>query len=461
MPHTDFLVVYYSLNVALLLLVAVAFVQEYRIGSPMLFAWVTVLVIYVVPAFTDPFLEDATVELSNRHFNLVDNPLLFRTEAFALAFSALYVTMHFSLVKLTASSNRPILPHISQLSVSTVDYLLPVLAAASAAGTLLNVYSLFSAGAIDSLLDASFATAVFESDKLYARLAIYLFVSSSGGAIYAFMTGRRVYLLIFLVSAALYFMTSFSRTMVAYVAVPFVFLLIYRYRSVGHRMLFLSLLPLAYFSTVVLLLVRYAGSAGSFLTAVESGAFFQGFFENLMNSGGEAQLRFVYYFFMGGDWPSDQLWVGQNYVRLLMLPIPPEYSFGLKPELLDNVIFDIFFANNPYLAGFGREAALHALIFGDAYLGFGWAGVLMGAVWAMAAFFGVRIICARTPEIGLLMIAPMCVSAVKGARGAVFSAVAIVVASFALLLVYMMMARLFEQFVKAARSNAAAMGSPN
>jgi hypothetical protein len=171
-----------------------------------------------------------------------------------------------------------------------------------------------------------------------------------------------------------------------------------------------------------------------------SGNFFNDdFFLKLFSEGAETQLRFVYYYFIDGNWRSDLIITGHNYIRLLMLLIPPEYSMGLKPELLDNIAFRIFFAGNPLSDLDG--ATLPSLMFGDAFLHFGWAGILVGSFWALMVNFWSGLSLRFPPLVRLLMVPPTAVGAIIAARGQVYNACAIIFGSFMLVMLYHLVAR--------------------
>jgi hypothetical protein len=255
------------------------------------------------------------------------------------------------------------------------------------------------------------------------------------------------------VSTIMFFLLTFSRQNLMFMLVPFAWYLLYRYRSRSSRFALVLFGFCAYQFTVLLLLIRYYGSFLSAFDAFASGELFADFWFRLLSEGGEVELRLVYYFFVGGEYRSD-VFPGQTYLRLLMLPLPAELSLGLKPGLTDINLFYLFFDEPVYSTVLG--GSLHALVFGDSFVNFGWAGVAVGAFWGAAASAYQRLSAKLPVVLRIAMIAPLGFGAMMIARGSIYNSSAYIFWSFVLLCTMYVAAEIIGRLFGPARVDASA-----
>lgn len=429
-----FLAEYYMLYSILLFLVGYTIFVEYQDGSLAIFFWITILLIYVLPAYADPFLSNVTVDHSFRFLDLRNNPVLLKSHLFAILFTLCYLlTRNSWTTKRNLKYQYNIVRDIHQacLSFQYTTMLLQLISVIAVMGLLAAVIALIAKGGVALLLESGFQKFREGTDVNLMRISIYFIVMACGGAFIAFALKKRVYLILIPTVVIIYFLLTTSRTIVGYAAIPFVAYAIYRYRSLKARLLFILAIPVLNILLILLLFLRAEGSMGMCIDAIAKGRVNSSYLTELLSHNGEAQLRYVYYFFLDDDYDKNAFITGQTYLRLLLMPFPPENTLVKKPEIIEHTMSTIFFEKNRGIRD-DPFSALPALFYGDAYVSFGWAGILLGCMWGMI-ISGWNNIQYKLPlGVRLIMIGPVSIGAIKAARGSIFSSLSVIVVSFVL-----------------------------
>lgn len=412
----------YALNVAVVVACAYLAWLEYRANHFATFFWVTLLTIYAVPAFADPAETAAPVVGTSTVIFLAGDVALLQAPLFALLFAVFYAVVR--LATLRHWTQPSILEDLSSNLEhdGTAKRLAMLLACAAVAGALLGAYAVYHVAGVRGLLESGYSFFRLNADPTYSRPAYFLLAAASGGVFLSWRTKNWLPVGAIVASVVAYFLLSFARQILIFMLAPFAIWAMYGKRTFTARVGLVIAAVGAYYFMIFLCLLRYRGSNVDALEALFTGDLFTDFDESMAKEGGEAQLRYVYYFFIKHPEATAAVMPGQTYLRLLMLPLPAEYSFGVKPELTDMSLWTAFYTAPGYRNVVG--GSLHALVFGDAYVNFGWSGAFLGAFWAIAAHVSALALRWLPKVVRLCLYAPLIFAAMGVARGSIYNSCA-------------------------------------
>ena len=92
---------------------------------------------------------------------------------------------------------------------------------------------------------------------------------------------------------------------------------------------------------------------------------------------GELGLRQYFYYFIDNDNHFDGFNKAHTYIRMLLVYIPSQFSFGLKPESFDLTMGRAI--------GMIQGGSMHPTLFGDCFGNLYWFGILLGLFWGLFA----------------------------------------------------------------------------
>ena len=126
-----------------------------------------------------------------------------------------------------------------------------------------------------------------------------------------------------------------------------------------------------------LVIFRHYGNIQTFVENFELSDFAFRLQSYLADERGEIGLRKVFYFFLQNDNQFQNFGKMHTYLRMFLVYIPTNWSFGLKPN-------DFAIAMG-HAIGMVEGGSTHPTLFGDCYANLGSFGVLLGIYWALYA----------------------------------------------------------------------------
>lgn len=156
------------------------------------------------------------------------------------------------------------------------------------------------------------------------------------------------------------------------------------------RLNFIHLLMGAFCAVVVIYVVyglrvfRHYGSIDVFLSTFSVVEFVAKINTYIVTGNGELGLVNWFYYFIQHDNNFPAFETGASYIRMLLVYIPTQFSFGLKPD-------DFAIAMGQAI-GMAPGGSTHPTLFGDCYANMGIFGILLGGFWAVYACVADRIV---------------------------------------------------------------------
>lgn len=99
--------------------------------------------------------------------------------------------------------------------------------------------------------------------------------------------------------------------------------------------------------------------------------------EFISSKDGELGLRQYFYYFISRNNNFEGFNRCYTYIRMLLVYIPSQFSFGIKPQS-----FDLYMGQ---AIGMGVGGSMHPTLFGDCFGNLYWFGILLGGLWAAIA----------------------------------------------------------------------------
>ena len=137
--------------------------------------------------------------------------------------------------------------------------------------------------------------------------------------------------------------------------------------------------------------LRYYGSIQNLLNTGNFKDFNTGIMNFIVNDDGELALRKIFYYFIENNNKFVGFGEGSTYKRMLLVFIPTQFSYGLKP--------DDFAITMGAAIGMRYGGSVHPTLFGDAFANFGYYGIFAGIFWALYVSFIDKIVGTRSSRI--------------------------------------------------------------
>lgn len=177
---------------------------------------------------------------------------------------------------------------------------------------------------------------------------------------------------------------------------------------------FVILAIFAIYSVYALRVYRHYGTLQTFVKEFNFVEFNEKVNLYLKTDNGELGLRRHFYYFINSNNDFNDFGKGHTYIRMLMVGIPTQWSFGIKPS---DFAISMGSAIDPTIVGY----SIHPTLFGDVYANFGDFGVLMGFFWALYTSIIDRILQKQKQSIKITSILICSVAYVIIGRGSVYN----------------------------------------
>ena len=375
---------------------------EYRRKSPTVFLWATLLLMF---GLTHLF----TVFISGYEYS---SQVQIEASSFVIMFMLFYICIRFLTIQrflnreiLILDCTDPNSLHYFFFLVLTVSIGLRLYKYLQYAG---NIFSTsWSLGRDYS--------ATLEYFNLNQILEV-LFYLSSGILLYYLIQKNKLYGLLCTILITFQVLITRNRIEVLPLLVSLISIFILKHRKLKTK----EVLILSFVGVISLYLIyalrafRHYGSIETFINDFTFSSFHERVMSLFRNEDGELGLRRDFYYFLQNDNEFTNFGKGHSYFRMLLVFIPTQWSFGLKPP--------DFAISMGAAIGMVTGGSTHPTLFGDCYANLGWFGVLLGAFWASFASFFDRILLKQKVYINKVLLFNLyAVSFVIMGRGSVYN----------------------------------------
>lgn len=347
-------------------------ISEYRRKSPIVFLWATLLLMF---GLTHLF----TVFISGYDYS---SQVQIEASSFVIMFMLFYICVRFLTIQ--SYRNREIL-FLDHEDPSALNFFFFLILTGAIA---LRLYKYLQyAGNLFSTSwslgrDYSATLEYFNSNQILG----VLFYLSSGVLLYNLILKNKPYGLFCTILITIQVLITRNRIEVLPLFISFISIFLLKHSKLRVKeVLFLSLVGIiALYLIYALRAFRHYGSIETFINDFTFSSFHERVISLFRNEDGELGLRRDFYYFLKNDNKFTNFGKGHSYLRMLLVFIPTQWSFGFKPP--------DFAISMGAAIGMITGGSTHPTLFGDCFANLGWFGILLGAFWANFASFLDRII---------------------------------------------------------------------
>lgn len=361
-------------------LISFILVQELKKRTPTVFMWATLFVMFAFPHLLTCFLEDMNYPTS----------IYLAASIFVCGFCLVYLLFRSKKITtfVTLIDNKKLEIEPTGIEGTLFEYICFGIFLLSIVG-----YMLFIIHSEGGLLKTSWAGArEIESGYVsLSGLATRLIFMLSGLSLFYFLTKRRIKSLIVLLLFICLILVTRNRVQVLPVLIFFVSLYLLKIKTIKIRHIFIGLLlaVLAIYIIYAIRAFRYLGTLSN-ATANFSWVYINTTIRGFLNDqNGELGLRQYFYYFIKNNNRFEGFNRGYTYIRMLLVYIPRQWSFGIKPES-----FDLYMGKS---IGMIEGGTTHPTLFGDCFGNMSWFGILLGGFWAVLSN-GIDILISRQKD---------------------------------------------------------------
>lgn len=267
-----------------------------------------------------------------------------------------------------------------------------------------------------SLLDFTWSERINYEQSFIERISEFLIIAFSGIGCILLLRGDKSKFLIVVIAFILYVLLTKSRYNILPFIIPF---LVYYVYSGKIKKVFNSLLIgcLILFSVFFLQQIRYAGSLKNLFMNQNISDIIGNTFLTIKSGEGEFGLSRVFYYFVQNNNNFEEFGQGLTYIRLLFMPFPS----GIVPFKPRDFAMDMWEAWHGITTTSGT---MHPTLYGDAFANFGFAGILLGALFACIAKVADILTKSNSELKKILYISILSTMYILIARGAIYNSIA-------------------------------------
>lgn len=357
-------------------------IYEYNKKNISVFLWGVLLVMFGIPHFI-------SILFSISEYS---SDILIKASLFVIMFNFVYITSKILIslaIKRKILSKKLILENNKLNNDNMIiytnrdNYLLKIfftLLILSFIILLLYIYNYL--GSIDNVSWGSLYTLNnklgFKSPLKYANVIFF----SAGGIILIYKVANKKFHFFFAIGIViLYALITGNRITILPAIVSLIISYMYKsnYKLNIKKIIFFSITGfLVVYLVYGLRLLRIYGGIYNFITSFNIKEMNNKIFDMMINGDGELALRNVFYYFIkiNNNFPNFNK--GHTYIRVLLMPIPTAFSFGIKPP-----DFAITMGSAELNNVFNTTYSTHPTLYGDVFANLWWFGILLGIFWAM------------------------------------------------------------------------------
>jgi len=419
-----FFMTFYGLSAAIITIVITIMMMEYKEQNIALIFWITIFFVYVLPSLTDPFRKNFYLwgAYNISIYNI--NDILIYAHIYVLVFCSTYLLarlctrgVFFNKGEARIFLWKDIIDFPEQFKYSRQTHIFTsLLAIVAIVSLIISSYAIYSKLGWSGLSDSGYNLYRLTADSKYTQLGAHLTHIAAAGLFVAWLTRRWGVFCIILLFIMGNFFLRFNRSIFITLGIPFLTYAVFKNNNFKGALKIIFMIVIGYLGIHFLQAFRFFGSAYDALIALQNGELFEKVKHLLTRTGGESDLRYFYYFLIDHDRSAFNLFWGQGYIRIALLPIPSKIISMIKPEDVDTVLY--YFLHPGYHVKGGSS---HTLIFGDSYANFGWVGMFCGSIWAIFASISNRILAWLPMGVRIHMIGIFGSAAVMIARGTIYN----------------------------------------
>ena len=209
-----------------------------------------------------------------------------------------------------------------------------------------------------------------------AGLAIRFIFMFSGLSLFFFLTGRRIKAGIVLLLFCILVLITRNRVQILPVLLFFISLYLLKIKTIrtGHIITGIVLGIGVIYIVYAIRAFRYLGTISNALSNLSWEYINTMVLKFLGSNNGELGLRQYFYFFIEQKNGFEGFNRGYTYIRMLLVYIPSQFTFGLKPQS-----FDLYMGK---AIGMIAGGTTHPTLFADCFGNLNWFGIALGGVWA-------------------------------------------------------------------------------
>lgn len=395
------------LGVAQFILIAIICVQEVKRKSSAVFLWATLMIMFGVMHLLTIFTDNSQYADS----------VLNKASVFVILFCTLYMIVR-NIICLSQKQDYPMMSCFNNNKTVADDTYVSYLVVLFAATAFMMCYKVisFSGG----LLNTSWSSGRdYTASLSYANSnQIYNILYFSLGGLPLLLWFRKNYKASVFCVLIILTLTVVTRNRILILPL-FIFILAFFVFKITS--LKVKHFIFAVFAGVVVIYVvyglrvfRHYGTIETFFNEFNFSDFLGRINEYIATDDGELGLRNNFYYFILQDNEFSGFGEMASYVRMLLVYLPTRFASGLKP--------DDFAITMGAAVGMSAGGSTHPTLFGDCYANAGFAGVFLGAFWAVYCSIADKIV-AKSKN-GILKILFYCLFAVTFVimgRGSVYN----------------------------------------
>ena len=385
------------------LFISIICYYEAKRKSPAVFLWATLEIMFGVMHLITVITDSIKYSWNS----------MFEASMFVIGFCCIYL---FTRIIVNNRTNN-VLKQIKSSTINDTRYINVLVIILGTAAILGSYYLIsFSGGFLNtswgSMRDYSTSLSYVNSSQILS----ILYFSTSGVFLISLLLKSKK-LIFFCIFWILYY-TIISRNRI-FILPLFVDIIIYRLYSI--KRIRLNNIFLASIMAVIVIyfvygirVFRHYGSLEVFITQFNYIYFIDTINDYLMTDNGELGLRNTFYYFI--ECNNDFLGFNRlaSYVRMLLVYLPTQFSFGLKP--------DDFAITMGQAIGMVAGGSTHPTLFGDCYANAGFLGILLGMFWGCyASILDIILLKSNNNILKMLLFSLFSVTFVIIGRGSVYN----------------------------------------
>ena len=347
-----------------LLLIFSIFIFEYRKKSPALFLWGALLVMFGLPHFL------SVIQAAQQGFYSFSDDILFTASLFSIIFSITYLYVRLLSRKkidytVVVENKNDMIPIAKVLFIILI------------CTTIIDLYIGYRH--TGSLLNTSW-TSGREVRGDASPITLFLGYIESAVAsvllIYIILKKRKQAVLVaIIILLGVIISRQRAALLPIFICLLSYFIILNKRLTISTILAALAVVTAGIYFIFALQVFRWGGTISSFLENFEWSEFNSLVVSRITEGQGEFNLRNAFYYFIQEDNQFYNFGRGHTYIRALLLFIPTQWSFGLKPP---DFAITMGTAWNPFTSTVGFS--MHPTLLGDLFANFNFWGCLIGGV---------------------------------------------------------------------------------
>lgn len=352
-----------TLGILQLVLLIIIILYEYKMKSILIFLWGALLILFGVPHFLEVLFRSSgyTIQTLNT------------ASLFVILFNFLYIITRLVLLKnknieliedeyKNKRENRKLVQLLFSTFISSVLILY------------ISNYILF--GKVFGVSWGEYININRELGLLNPfKISLYLFFATAGVGLVYYKNSKKMYFLVLGIILT-YSLTTGNRITILPFLISSIYPFIYNKKVKLKSVFYLSIFGmLTVYIVYFLRLIRIYGGFGDMLQMKSLGELNSEVMSMLLSGDGELSLKNAFYFFIEHNNNFPNFLEGHTYLRILLMPFPTSYTFGLKPP--DFTIS----MGSAYISNFNNTSySMHPTLYGDVFANFGMVGLITSII---------------------------------------------------------------------------------